>query len=232
MRKAALSLILLLSACLLNAQVAEYKISSLGVKVADLRIEYQAQKTVVKAQNKGKIWIFPHINNRYEIEFAEQFLPKRYLRTIHQGELRDSVLTLYDSPRATMYQKSTAEKTSYQVHPNTRDFFSLLRLICSNKSASGNYLLDGNGANWQACVSKGKMEKIKTSLGTFTARRHNISLKALSQEKAPYVDMLTHNFLSEDTRISIWISENGLPLKAQLKKKVLSMNWDIVSTHK
>jgi hypothetical protein len=57
-------------------------------------------------------------------------------------------------------------------------------------------------------------------------------LKALSQEKAPYVDMLTHNFLSEDTRISIWISESGLPLKAQLKKKVLSMNWDIVSMHK
>ena len=232
MRKAAVCLIILLSAFVLSAQVAEYKISSLGVKVADLRIEFQPNKAVIKVQNKGKIWIFPHVNNLYEVEFDKQFLPKRYLRTIHQGELRDSVLTLYDAPKATMYQKSTGEKTSYQINSSTRDFFSFLRMICSNKNASGNYLLDGNGASWQASVSPGKMDKIKTALGTLNARKHDITLKALSSEKAPYTDMLTHNFLSEDTSISIWISESGLPLKAQLKKKVWSMNWEIISIRK
>lgn len=232
MRKAALCLILLLATFLLNAQVAEYKISSLGVKVADLRIEFQPNKAVIKVQNKGKIWIFPHIDNLYEVEFDKQFLPKRYLRTIHQGELRDSVFTLYAAPKATMYQKSTGKNTFYRIEPSTRDFFSFLRMICSNKNTSGNYLLDGNGASWQAWVSPGKMDKIKTALGTFTARKHDITLKALSQEKAPYTDMLTHNFLSEDTKMSIWISDAGLPLKAQLKKKIWSMNWDIISIRK
>ena len=232
MRKALFCLILLLSAFALRAQTAEYKISALGIKVADLRIEFQPQKTVVKVQNKGKISIFPHLNNLYEIEFDKQFLPKRYLRLVHQGELKDSVLTLYNAPVATMYQKSTPGNTNYQIKPSTRDIFSFLRVICSNKSAGGNYLVDGNGASWQARVSVGEIDKIKTSLGTFAARKHEISLRALSHEKAPYIDMLTFNFLSEDTRISIWISESGLPLKAQLKKKVLSMNWDIVSMHK
>lgn len=232
MPRAALCLILLLSAFVLSAEIAEYKISSLGVKVADLRIEFQPRKTIIKVQNQGKIWIFPHLDNRYEVEFGDQFLPKRYLRTIHQGELRDSVLTLYGPLSAVMYQKSTGKDISYPIKPLTRDFFSFLRMICSNKGASGSYFLDGNGASWQASVSKGEMEKIKTALGTFTARKHEITLKALSQQKAPYTDMLTHNFLSEDIRMSIWISEGGLPLKAQLKKKVWNMNLDIVSIRK
>lgn len=232
MRKIALCLILLLSAFILNAEIAEYKISSLGVKVADLRIEFQPKKTIIKVQNKGKIWIFPHINNRYEVESRDGFLPQRYLRTIHQGELRDSVLTLYDPPAATMYQKSAGENISYPIKPMTRDFFSFLRMLCSQKDASGSFFLDGNGVCWRASVSKSEMDKIKTALGTFTARKHEISLKSLSQEKAPYTDMLTHNFLSEDTRMNIWISEDGLPLKAQMKKKIWNMNWEIVSIHK
>lgn len=229
MRKAAFCLILLLSAFALSAQIAEYKISALGVKVADLRIEFQPNKTIVKVQNKGKILVFPHINNRYEIEFDKQFLPRRYLRTIHQGELRDSVLTLYTPPSATMYQKKADKNTSYPIGTSTRDFLSILRLVCSDKNAGGNYLVDGNGTSWQAWVSKAEMDKIKTVLGTFSARKHEITLRPLSQAKAPYIDMLTHNFLSEDIRMTVWVSEQGLPLKAQLKKKILSMNWDIVS---
>lgn len=229
MRKAVSVLILLLFSFGLSAQIAEYKISSFGVKVADLRIEFQPSKTLVKVQNPGKVWIFPHIDNLYEIETDSQLLPQRYLRIIHQGELRDSVLTLYHAPFATMHQKSTAQKTSYKLKPSTRDFFSFLRVICSDKNAGGAYLLDGNGVCWQGNVSKAEIQKIKTSLGSFTARKHEITIKSLSTAKAPYTDMLTHNFLSEDIKMSVWISEQGLPLKAQLKKKVWSMNWEIVS---
>lgn len=232
MRKVVFCLIFLLSAFALTAVAAEYKISSLGVNVADLRLEFQANKAIIKVQNSGKVWIFPHINNLYEVEYDNQFLPNRYLRTIHQGELRDSVLTLYEASRATMYQKSTKENTSYQIASSTRDFFSFLSKLCSQKSTRGTYLLDGNGTRWQASVSAAETDEIKTALGRASARKHEITLKPLSQKKTPYIDMLTHNFLSEDTRMSIWISEQGLPLKAQLKKKIWSMNWEIVSIHK
>ncbi|MCB5252488.1 MAG: DUF3108 domain-containing protein [Candidatus Cloacimonadaceae bacterium] len=232
MRKAAFCLILLLYALTLSAISAEYKISSFGIKVADLRLEFQANKAIARVQNSGKVWIFPHINNLYELEFDDQFLPHKYLRTIHQGELRDSVLTLYAPPLATMHRKSSGEQTSYRIDASVRDFFSFLSKLCRHKNIRGNFLLDGNGAIWQANVSAGETDEIKTAIGKVAARKHEISLKPLSQEKAPYVDMLTHNFLSEDTRMSIWVSEQGLPVKAQLKKKAWRMNWDIESIHK
>ena len=60
------------------------------------------------------------------------------------------------------------------------------------------------------------------------ARRHEIQLEPLSEEKALYVDMLTNNFFDANLVLTIWISDNGIPLKAHLKKNLIGMTWEII----
>jgi hypothetical protein len=225
-------IIILLFVCSLQAYRLEYKITSLGMKVADLQIDMQEDKIITRVQNERRLSLFPHLNNYYEIELDEQIRPRSYLRIIHQSELIDSVLTLYDPPQATMYQKSTADTMVYQISAESRDFFSFICYISRSNKLQGKHLLDGNGAMWQASISKVDQESIKTALGSFEARKLEIRVSPLSQEKAPYIDMLTNNFFSEDIRISIWISEQGFPVKAKMKKKALGMNWEITSIQK
>jgi hypothetical protein len=43
----------------------------------------------------------------------------------------------------------------------------------------------------------------------------------------PYVDMVTHNLLKEDCKLTLWISEDLIPLKAVVNRGLISMSWEI-----
>ena len=221
------ALLLLLS--FVWAQKLEYQAKVMGLKVADICINITADKLTVKADNSGLRTLFPHINNYYIINWDEDFLPKNYLRRIHQGSHRDSVLTVYKSGQATMKRLLKNEEYTYPLPPNSRDFFSLLMKICRANKPIGDYHVDGNGRIWLATVSGGDVQKIKTPLGSFQCSRYEVRFKPLSAEKAPYVDMLTFNFLDADMQLTLWVNQGGIPIKAQLKKKLINMLWEIKS---
>lgn len=229
MKRSILILISLLLACYLPAQKLEYKVNSLGMKVADLCLNISDSRLQIKVSNSGQRSVFPHINNRYVIDWKEDFLPQRYIRQIHQDALKDSVSTIYGATQAIMFQKKNGEKTSYSLPPNSRDIFSLLLKICQSPKPVGEYYVDGNGRIWKALVSGGKSERINTALGKFQATRYELSFIPQSQQKAPYTDMLTFNMLSEDLKLQLWVNQGGIPIKAQLKKKLITMVWEISS---
>lgn len=229
MKRKVLFALILFAACTGWAQKLEYKVTSLGMKVADLSLNITDKRLQIKVSNSGQRSLFPHINNRYCIDWKEDFLPQRYIRQIHQDALRDSICTIYEDTQATMLQKKKAEKSSYPIPPNCRDIFSLLLKICQSPKPVGEYHVDGNGRIWKVVVAGGKSERINTALGKFQATRYELSFMPLSPQKAPYTDMLTFNMLSEDLKLQLWVNQGGIPIKAQLKKKLLTMAWEIIS---
>lgn len=229
MRRLSIVLILWLILGFMYAQRLEYRITSMGLKVANLSMNISEQQIHIKASNSGMRTVFPHLNNSYTISYDGDFQPTHYLRSIHQDSLKDSVLTTYQKGKATMLRKSNNERISYPTTEGTRDFFSLLLKICQSPKPVGNYVVDGNGRSWQATVSGGQIDNLNTSLGRFQTTKYQVSFKALSPHKAPYVDMLTHNTLSEDITLNIWVNQGGIPVKAQIRKKLMSMTWEILS---
>lgn len=232
MRKLLLSLLLLLNIPLLCAVNLRYKVSSWGLSVADLQIDLAKGRSSFRVKSKANMLLFPHIDNSYLIYHDDNYNPLRINRIVHQSELQDSICTTYVGNRATMHQKSTGESISYNITRNTRDVFCLILAICNDNEAEGIYLVDGNGRTWHARVSSADIENISTALGKQTARKHEISFEPLTSQKAPYTDMLTFNFLNPDVKLNLWISLNGFPLKAKLKKSFVGMNWDILSITK
>jgi len=210
------------------AQKLDYRITSLSMKVADLAIDLSAETILIRVQNQGKLRIFPHLNNSYRIELDEDMRPTSYQRMIHQGELRDSVFTSFDENHAIMHQESVGKSLRYEISAEARDIFSFLFAVSQNPNPCKNYILDGDGRPWQAQVSPGVRQRIRTAMGTMFARKHDIRMVPLSQTKAPYVDMITHNFFDENIKLSLWVSDNGIPLKAQLRKNMIGMNWEII----
>ncbi len=213
----------------MQAQNLEYKINSMGFKVADLKLNIGKDNLYVKASNSGFRTIFPHLNNTYRVSFDADFLPQSYVRDIHQSELKDTISTKYHKNSATMHRKSSNESISYTLPAPSHDIFTLLAKICQSEKPVGEYLVDGNGRPWKALVSGGKVEDLKTSLGKFQSRKYELRFKALNAKKAPYVDMLTHNFLDEDLHLSIWVNQGGIPVKAYLRKKLVVITWEIIS---
>lgn len=206
---------------------AEYNVNTLGMKIADLKIEMKPKLIDVKIKSTKVLPLFPHINNRYTISSSQNFLPDKYTRRVHQGELLDEIETIYSQSNAKLWQKSTNSEYLFDIYIDTRDFFSLLNLICNTPKPQKNYIVDGDSRAWQAQVSSPSHENIKTKIGSFKARKHVLSFVPLSPEKAQYMDMLTHNLLSEDVVLTVWISGDGVPLKANIKKKLMGMNWEI-----
>nr|MDK2851045.1 hypothetical protein [Candidatus Cloacimonadota bacterium] len=219
---------MLLAISVLPAQKLNYKVSSMSLKVADLVIDMGPRTIEVRVQNQGRLSIFPHLNNIYCVQMNEMSLPTSYQRIIHQGELRDSVQTIYNHPKAVMYRQSTGQSLKYKISNNSRDFFSFLYTLCENPSPSNSYILDEDGRQWRAYVRAKERQRIHTEVGNIYARCLEIQLEPLNDQEHPYVDMLTHNFFDEDIKVTIWISDNGVPLKAHLKKNFIGMNWEII----
>lgn len=227
MKKLLLFALLCFSFGLGHSLKAEYDIKSIGIKLADLAIELKADKIWVHSKSIRSLPGFPHQDNIYEVAMASGSKPKTYLRLIHQGELRDSVYTVYKENVAVMHTKKEGLRREYPFEESTRDFFSFLHLVGHNIGLKGKFKIDGNGRLWLAKLDYKGEERLTTKLGNFQSHHYELSFSPLSPVKAPYIDMLTHNLLSEDLKLSIWFSDSAVPLKAELKKKLLIMNWEI-----
>lgn len=222
---------LILVSCIWSVQLT-YKISSLGLKVADLSINLGNNNMHIHAENTTKNLVFPHINNHYYISFDDYSKPLSYLRIIHQDSLKDSVIVSYaKADSVEMWQKSINGKLTYPAATPTRDVFSLLFYLTKH-NAAGEYILDGNGIPWKAIVQNQGQEITRTSLGKFSTTKYQITFQRQTNKKTPYIDMLTHNILSEDSALTLFVSADGIPVKATIKKNKLGMTWDLLSVKK
>lgn len=226
--------ILLLVLCLggmLHAVTAEYNIKSMGLNFArlSLNIDETNQTITVKAKSLQTGNIVAKLDNSYHISYDTNFCPLVYHRQIKQKKLDTKVITRYDhaSGKASMDDSATRHHLEYPLTGRTRDIFSFLAYCAQGKAKAGAYLIDANGTPWQAILSAGTKEEIKTSLGKFATTKYLLSFKQTGSGKTPYVDMVTFNLVNAETRLELWISDKGIPLKARVKKGSQTMNWEL-----
>ncbi len=215
----------------LNAYYTEYNIRSLGLNISKISIEHRQEQNSIKVRTKSLITnrIFPRIDNEYSIIYENHYLPISYIRNINQDSNVDSVSVRYShsSLSAVMSSAKQAKKSKYHITSQTRDLFSFLMLLANGNITQDRYVLDGNGRLWNATLSDEGSEVVRTKVGTFKSRRYRVTFEPQNSSVAPYIDMVTHNLLNQDSIVTIWISDSKIAVKAVVRKKLLSMNWEL-----
>ncbi|MDD4309441.1 MAG: hypothetical protein PHO32_03605 [Candidatus Cloacimonetes bacterium] len=216
----------------LYAYKAEYYVKSMGIKVSYISIsnDIEAGLLEFKTHSLKTSRLFPQLNNTYRIEYDDQLRPILASRTINQKNLNETITVEYNHPAlsAKMIRSSATVNELYPIVNNIRDVFSFLNFVSSGKASAGVYPIDGNGVLFLAKVIPADTEMVKTSIGNYKAKRYDISFSNTTGIKMPYLDMVTNNMLNENTKLSLWVS-NKIPVKAYVRKKGLSMVWELVS---
>jgi hypothetical protein len=135
----------------------------------------------------------------------------------------------YSKLQAKQKSKLNNSNSHYSILPNSRDVFSFLAYVISGKASQGVYNIDANGSPWLAKVQYKGVETVKNQLGKYPAKRYDISFSCLTEVPTPYVDMVTCNLVNQATKLSFWVSQNNLAVKAVVKKNAMSMSWDLIA---
>ncbi|MBM4402864.1 MAG: DUF3108 domain-containing protein [Candidatus Cloacimonetes bacterium] len=233
MKKLMIWTVLAFSFALLWSYRTVYNVKSLGLSVARITIDHDKDTRIIRAEAKSLMsnWLFPSLDNVYVISYEGAFYPRVYTRQIKQSNAEDIVVVNYDRKTNTAIQtrRSNAESSTYPIKPDIRDYFSLFTYLCENQDAGGTYYVDGNSTLWQINAKYLGSEKIKINSGSYQTKHYKMRFKNLSGIKPPYVDMVTFNTLSESSVVDFWVSGDGIPIKAVVKKSLLSMTWEMVS---
>lgn len=227
-----LLIVILLAVNCLYALTAEYYVKALGMKISYISISVQpnSNSIEVKTHSLKTSRLFPQIDNVYRIARDPQGLSCQYYRTIRQKNLSNEVSVDYNYQKLIATQKSKIEPKikNYHISKDSRDVFSLLAMIVNGEAKTGCYRIDANGVPWQATLKQSEAETLKTQLGEYPTKRYDIVFKCLSKEKTPYIDMVTFNLVNEDTKLSFWVSDNNVAVKALVRKNAMAMNWELI----
>lgn len=209
----------------------DYDITSLGLHVADLKIVRDVPNRTVRVYVTSKMSnaIFPELDNQYLVHYDSQYRPLEYSRIVDQGKTQDNVKVVYDhtSGMASATHTGPLGTYKYSLVLGERDFFSTLVMICDTAPGTGTYVLDANGKAWNASITIKGTSKLKSAIGKSSCREYQILLQPRTKEKVPYVDMVTHNLFKDKNKVSLWITNDGIPVKAVVKMGLLSMKWSI-----
>lgn len=234
MRRLLLLLLLAVSipATYLYANHLEYLISTTGIKIASLDIDHdqQAQSVQFRIKSINVTKLFPSLDNLYTVNYDSSFRPRTYNRSIKQDRLIDSVVTSYDHKlcNAILTKSLSQEESAYQIEPNSRDFFSFVLMLMRIRAENGSYPIDGNGKNWVANLEYLGDETLRTVLGKFSTSVYEIRLCPQTEEKTPYIDMISHSILDPEVTIQLWIADNKTTIKAIARKKLITTSIDLV----
>lgn len=232
--KSASAIIIALVWCFsaLSAWTATYSVKTMGIEVANLELTMGDRSLEVWSRTEGSSSLAPAMDNYYRADFDAGQLPVSFLRIVRQETDSDTVRTVYDQNLGTGSQKRhlSGEQVSFELEPQTRDLFSMLAHIASNPPQTDtSFVIDANGVLWDAQLIREEEENVRTRLGRLRSRAYDMQLVPRAPGKAPYVDMVTNNILNPDTRLKLWIAENGLISKAQVRRGLSVLNWELVS---
>ncbi|MDD2331142.1 MAG: DUF3108 domain-containing protein [Candidatus Cloacimonetes bacterium] len=234
-RFAMIVLMLLICMCL-GAFEFDYNVKSLGLHVAKINIKDDVVRgeLSISAVSLLSNKMFPRINNKYLVNYQKDYLPTSYLRLIDQDNNQDSVFVSYkhNEKKAVMKQASQDGQSSYSLQDNTRDFFTFMIGLSYRKLTSNRYWIDGNGILWLAKIENTGAEILRTKQGKIKTEKFTLRFENTGEAKMPYIDMVTHNVLNQDTIVTLWISADNIVHKANVKKGLVNMVWELVNYHK
>ncbi len=221
----------------LNAEIYQYKITCLGIRVVDINITNYFNQEIgllrVKADSYFTTSIFPFIHNTYITRYEDDFLPVSYEKHVDQKKYFEDRICTYnrENKTAIMIDRLKDKTTSYSIMPSSRDFFSALLYISNHLQVKDDIWLDANKLIWKASYEREDKEIIKTSMGKFPAIRIKMRFHKISAEPKENSDMLTNQLVNEDNTLYLWISDDNrhLPLRAKYERKPFPVYWEITS---
>jgi len=210
-----------------------YNIRALGLSVARITIDHDKDKRVIKVEANSLInnRLFPRLDNVYLINYEGAYLPRKYTRHVKQNNVDDTVVVTYDRINrvATQTNRAAGSVLTYPIRSDLRDFFSLFTYLCETQGNGGIYYIDGNSSLWQATVELIGRDQIESKSGNYQTKHYEMRFRNLSGFKPPYIDMITFNTLNESNVVNFWVNAEGIPVKAIVKKNLISMTWEMVT---
>ena len=233
MKKFNILCILFVQITLISAiETLDYRISYLGVCVADVEIVHSSQnKTIdVLATSSGFSSIFQSMKNYYSVNYKSDFIPKTYRKITDQADFFENLTMTYsDNNQACVIDSLKNESRNYDISPNNRDFFSALFFLRFTEDRSGEIYLDAREVNWKASFSLEKTEDIEVDNIEYHTNMYKITFEKLSDKKAIRSDIFTNNLVNEDNILYFWITNDSkrIPIIAKYKMKPFSVMWTL-----
>ena len=229
-KKTLLIVFLLLLSSFGFAEHLQMSIRYLGLKVVNVDMIDNDSTLTVTAKATGLGSIASRMDNLYQSNYQDEYLPDKYKKVIYQKKYTENRIINYDRSSLIADRTSKISKEldlQYPIMPESRDFFSALYFIRRHLEIPSAIYLDANSLIWKADYKVVKKEMINTILGKQEAFVVEVVFQKISQTARKRSDMLTNNLVNEDNVLTLWISDSAerLPLKARYSMKPFAVYW-------
>ena len=226
-------LITVFSISSLPAEKLNLAIKYIGLKIIDAEIEDQNNILNLTAKSSSLANILAKADNKYIIEYEDDYLPKKYTKIIKQSNYFENRFVIYDRVKQIGKRVSFLDSTKtcdYPIHPQCRDFFSALFYLRKNLDKNpGEIWLDANKVTWKVRYQVVDFEKLNSPFGKINTKKVKITFQKVSSEEKERSDILTNNLVNEKRNLYFWFSDDqdNIPIKAKYSMLPFSIIWKL-----
>ncbi len=221
----------------LFAETFDFVIQYLGIPVVDVTMKKEIFNNQIfietHAKSRGLASHLADMDNYYSTICDSLLLPISYSKQINQKNYYEDREIIYErnSLIASRRSKISVDKNAdYEIHLESRDFFSSLFYLRENLTDSILIMhLDANKLVWKAKCSFICKERIDTIFGEIETKKIEIVFSKISQEKKERTDILTNNLVEEGNILYFWFTADyrKIPVKAEYQRKPFSVIWKL-----
>ncbi len=226
-------IVIILSANFLTAEIINFSIDYLGLKVIDVVMAITDSTISVTAKSTALGNLTAKMDNYYFSKFDDELLPHFYQKKIVQKDYSENRIIRYEreSKKAKRISFDDDDKScEYPINNKSRDFFTALLFMRNNlKNGDGILWIDANKLVWKAGFQIVKEEILNTKIGKIKSKKVKISFQKISKGKKERSDMLTNNLVNEENELYFWFTadERKLPIKAVYSMKPFPVVWHL-----
>lgn len=226
-------LIFIISISHLPAEKLNLAIKYIGLKIINVEIEDNNNILNLYAKSTPLANLMAKTDNKYIIEYEDDYLPKKYTKIINQSDYFENRYVIYDRQKEIGKRVSFLDSTKtceYSIHPLCRDFFSALFYMRKNLDKNpGEIWLDANKVTWKVKYQVIKKEKLNSPFGKILTKKVKITFQKESSAEKERSDILTNNLVNEKRGLYFWFSDDqdNIPIKAKYSMSPFPIIWKL-----
>ncbi len=208
------------------------------MKIINAEIEDKNNILLLTAKSTSLASLLAKADNKYIIEYDNDFLPNKYTKIINQSDYFENRYVVYDRKNELGKRVSLRDSTKtceYSIHPLCRDFFSALFYMRNNLDKNpGEIWLDANKVAWKVKYRVVDQERLNSPFGKINTKKVRITFQKVSSEKKERSDILTNNLVNEKRDLYFWFSDDrdNIPIKAKYAMKPFPIIWKLIKYEK
>ncbi|HHE38958.1 MAG TPA: DUF3108 domain-containing protein [Candidatus Cloacimonetes bacterium] len=237
-KKKFLLLIIIIFISNLQAEKLHLAIKYIGLKIINAEIEDHNNVLILTAKSTSLANLMAKTDNKYIIEYENDYLPKKYTKIINQSDYFENRYVIYDRQKEIGKRVSFLDSTKtceYSIHPRCRDFFSALFYLRKNLDKNpGEIWVDANKITWKVTYRVIKKEKLSSPFGKILTKKVKITFQKESSEEKERSDILTNNLVNEKRNLFFWFSDDqeNIPIKAKYAMSPFPIIWKLTKYEK